>query len=275
MDFYNNEDIHNEKVKVEKKSILSSVVYKVLIDEILDSLSDRLTEIKIQTKDMMGEGLKINGRNILDSQNRIVASFATEEMAMHMMRNSPDFANNSASFGISKVNEFRKFWDDDDIDGQKALFESIYLLTAIHLGDDMASDMRNAFNEMVSFRSLSNMMIAVSSGYQLLKTEMESLPEDESPLSGTEESERYIFAIEKLINLANNDSFGIDLKEMVIGATKSWAQHLESMGDDISMEKSRELKKIIPIFQNITLLPNKTGKPITHARESGSLDELT
>lgn len=268
-------DSYNRKVKVEKKSILSSVVYKVLVEEIVNSLSEKLTDIKMKTKDMMGEGLKINGRNIIDSQNRMVASFATEEMAMHMMMNSPDFVHDSASVGIAKVNEFQKHWENDNIEGQKALFESIYLLTAMHLGDDMAADMRNAFTELVSFKSLSNMMLAVSSGYQLLKGEMETLPEDESPLSGTEESERHIFAIEKLINLANNDTFGIDLKERITSAAESWAHHLESMGDEISMEKSRELKKLLPIFNNTTLIPNKTGKPVHHAKESGGLDEIT
>lgn len=267
-------DSYNSSIKVEKKSILSSVVNKVLVDGILESLLEKLSNSILSTKNMMGEGLKISGRNIIDSQGRTVASFATEEMAMHMMLNSPDVVNASSTVGISKVNEFKSYWENDDIEGQKRLFEGVYLLASMHLGDDIATDMRGAFNELVSFRSLGNMMMAVSSGYQLIKGEMEALPEDESPLSGTEESEKYIYAIEKLLTLANNDEFGIDLKDMMVSAAENWAQHLDSMGDEISKNKARELRKAVPIFQNTTLLPNKTGKPVTHARESGGIDDM-
>lgn len=240
-------------------SILLGVTNRVFIDNCLKELEEKLTIEKMNSNQLMQRTIDIHG-NKLVQDGRPIAQFVSTDMASFVHNNSPRTINQRTTFALSRLKAFKELWHSDDVEGQKEVFEGIFILMAEHFGEDTALTVKKAFQEIVSFKALQTMINAVYSGHTLLNTIRES--KETNILSQEETAQRWAQAVALLIETANSDSYGKTVKEIIYNAAHEWAQHLKQSPQEENKERAEEILNILPVFKKTTLFPDGIGMEI-------------
>lgn len=244
-----------------KRTVLSTVVNKVFMEQTMDTLVEQLTDELVEANDLSMSDPQIQDTVMVDREGHAVARFGNTKLANYAGRNLPRASQERANFALRTVNEFRTAWKTDDVDTQQELFAGLNVVTAMYMGEQTAKTMARAFSEIILFTDLRTMMEAVKSGAESY-SEGEKSHNDINPLGTDELSEKTALSVQNIITAARGDRTGQDIKELLSNAASQWADHLESIGGEKNLKDARVLRGTLPIFERTVLLPDTINRKL-------------
>lgn len=240
-----------------KVSVLSGVTTGLFIEDILDQLMSAISPASSRIVGYESSDLAMNETQVYvrgaDGEYSPLAQFAHRDDAATFMVNNSARAKTTADLQLSTLRKFMRARSENNVAAQRELFEGVYIITAMHLGEATARSLRAAFLSSANLNHLQLMANAVISG---ANGSPEIIDHRDSPDSSVEQrgpvAARAAHSLRFLFRSAGEDAFQRELHTVV---ERSLRDHAEALRGSGHTDDADDITRVVDILRSMVILP--------------------